>query len=266
MIDLKISYMMKAGNKIHVTYTGNQIAAIDGTILENFYNKKVNNTLIPRHQIPGRIQAEDYYHNEGLAAETCTDTGGGSDMGWTDNGDYLDYLITVSSAGNYAVNYRIASLNTAGQIEMQLINENVVSLHTIDLPITGGWQTWTTATKNVELPAGIYKLRLHIKKGGFNINWFKFDFVSATKPELFKVNSLKIFPNPASDRIFLKSDLSSELEYELINLTGQILLSGKIVNLGGKPDEINVSGIPHGIYLIRIISESGIFSQKIIID
>lgn len=266
MIDLKISYMMKAGNKIHVTYTGNQIAAIDGTILENFYNKKVNNTLIPRHQIPGRIQAEDFYHNEGLAAETCTDTGGGTDMGWTDNGDYLDYLITVSNAGNYAVNYRIASLNTAGQIEMQLINENVVSLHTIDLPITGGWQTWTTATKNVELPAGNHKLRLLIKKGGFNINWFKFDFVSATKPELFRDNSFKIFPNPANNRIILKSDTNSELKYEFLNLTGQILVSGKILNSEEKPYEINVSGIPKGIYLIRINSESRIFSQKIIIN
>jgi hypothetical protein len=235
-------------------------------MLENFYNKRVINTLIPRHQIPGRIQAEDYYYNEGLTSETCTDTGGGTDMGWTDAGDYLDYLVTVANAGSYAVNYRIASLNTAGQIEMQLINENVISLHTIDLPVTGGWQTWTTATKNVELPAGNHKLRILIKKGGFNMNWFKFDFLSSTKPELFKGNSLKIFPNPASDRIYFKSDLNSELKYEFLNLTGQILLSGKIENSMGKQYEINVSDIPKGIYLIRIITGSGSSSQKIIIN
>ena len=63
----------------------------------------------------------------------------------------------------------MASLNTAGQINIQLNGSSVASLAT---PVTGGWQSFTTIETSVYLPAGNHSLRLAYPYGGFNLNWF----------------------------------------------------------------------------------------------
>jgi hypothetical protein len=43
---------------------------------------------------------------------------------------------------------------------------------TISVPSTGGWQTWTTISHTVNLPAGTQDVAIAAATGGFNINWF----------------------------------------------------------------------------------------------
>ena len=38
-----------------------------------------------------QIEAESYYSQSGIQTETCNDTGGTSDVGWIENGDYTVY-------------------------------------------------------------------------------------------------------------------------------------------------------------------------------
>ena len=265
-IDVKISYLMKAGNTILVSYSGNQITAFDGTLLTNFIDKKVTNSLPQRFQIPVKIQAENYYFNNGLTPETCTDTGAGKDLGYTDPGDYLDYLINVEESGIYAVNYRISSESAAGQIEMQLVGESTTSLHIIDLPVTGGWQTWITVTKEAHLPAGQHLLRLLIKKSGFNINWFDFDLVSSIGSSEKTNLGIQIFPNPAKGTVFINSNGNQSLTYELINLSGQIQLSGKILNDNSSSNHIDISKLKNGSYLLKLNSDKGISNYKLVVE
>jgi hypothetical protein len=44
----------------------------------------------------------------------------------------------------------------------------------VDLPATGGWQTWGTVTAHVTLPAGQQVLTLDQDNGGWNINYLQF--------------------------------------------------------------------------------------------
>ncbi len=266
IIDLKISNLIKAGNTILVSYSGNQITAADGTLLTSFIDKKVTNTLPQRFQIPVKIEVEDFYYNSGLTPEASLDAGGGTDLGYTDPGDYLDYLINVDGPGIYAVNYRISSLSAAGQIEMQLVGESTTSLHTIDLPVTGGWQTWTTVTKNVQFPAGQYILRLLIKKSGFNINWFSFDFVSGIQSTGKNNLDVQIFPNPAKGIIYLKQANNQPITYELINMTGQVQLSGKVMNDKSSNNPIDISKLKNGSYLLKLSSKNEIINYKLVVD
>jgi endoglucanase len=46
------------------------------------------------------------------------------------------------------------------------------------VPSTGGWQTWRTITQNVNLAAGQQTIRLAVKGGGFNLNWFQLESAS----------------------------------------------------------------------------------------
>lgn len=130
----------------------------------------------PAISIPGTVQAESYIKMSGIQTETTTDTGGGSDVGYIDAGDYIDYKVNVQTAGSYTVQYRVASQSGGGSI--QLKKDSTVMLATTAVPATGGWQTWTTITDSVVLGAGEQTLRIQAPVGGYNINWLSFTSTS----------------------------------------------------------------------------------------
>lgn len=122
-----------------------------------------------RFSLPGQIEAERFCESQGVELETTSDANGGQNIGYIDAGDYTQYNIRVATAGQYTFQARVASLNTAGQINIQLNGSSVASLAT---PVTGGWQSFTTIETSVYLPAGNHSLRLAYPYGGFNLNWF----------------------------------------------------------------------------------------------
>jgi hypothetical protein len=133
-----------------------------------------------RYNIPGQIQAENYVAMSGVQVEATTDAGGGSNVGYIETNDWMDYNVNVTTAGNYTVQYRVASTSATGSIQLR---NGASVLATTAVPNTGGWQTWTTITSaTVNLPAGQYTLRLHAAGGGFNINWLNFVSGGGTTP------------------------------------------------------------------------------------
>jgi beta-glucanase (GH16 family) len=140
--------------------------------------------------IPGTIEAENYdlggqnkaYYDsdtqntgglyrpyEGVDIEQCTDTGGGYDVGWTQNNEWLNYTINVSDSGTYQIDTRVASASGGGSLHFEIDGTDVTGIITV--PSTGDWQTWATVqSKNFNLSAGIHQLKLYINSAGFNIN------------------------------------------------------------------------------------------------
>jgi endoglucanase len=123
--------------------------------------------------VPTTIQAESYCQMLGVQTETTTDTGGGRDVNYLDAGDWMDYAINVPTAGRYRVSYRVASTSTTGNLSFERVGAGV--LGTLAVPSTGGWQTWRTISHEVDLAAGAQTIRLAIKGGGFNLNWFQLE-------------------------------------------------------------------------------------------
>jgi hypothetical protein len=147
------------------------------------------------HPLPGRIQAEDYdlggdgvaYHDDSTGnsggayrtdeadLETANDTGGGHDVGWIGPGEWLEYTVTTPDApAIYSVGLRVASIAT-GQMRVRL---DGTVLGTVQIPNTGGWQSWQTVTlPDVPIGAGSGSraLRLEMLTGGFNLNWIEFN-------------------------------------------------------------------------------------------
>ncbi|WP_315815688.1 carbohydrate-binding protein [Paraflavitalea speifideaquila] len=120
--------------------------------------------------VPDTLQAEAWCAMSGVQTETCTDAGGGLDVGYIDAGDWLGYRINVPAAGTYTVQYRVASQNGGGNIRLERFGGSSV-FGTIAVPATGGWQTWQTISHTVTLPAGQQEIGLAAVAGGFNINW-----------------------------------------------------------------------------------------------
>jgi hypothetical protein len=144
-----------------------------------------------RWNLPGTVEAENYdtggqnvgyfkptagtsgyvYRSDAnKQIETTTDTGGGTDVGWTNTNDWYKYMVNVTSAGTYSINVRAASTSATSTYHVEVDGTDVTG--TMTVPNTGGWQTYQTLTKTgVSLSAGAHTLRLYINNGGMNFNW-----------------------------------------------------------------------------------------------
>jgi hypothetical protein len=159
-----------------------------------------------------------------LSAESCTDTGGGQNMGYTNTGDYLDYLIFVPSEGTFSIDYRVASTK-GGSIDLRLMDNPAkpAILHTVTIPNTGGWQSWETVSASADLTEGTHTLRIYIRQPEFNINWFKASLVTGFS-NLTESANLRVFPNPVTDLISIgNTGLNGSYTAKIINLQGKIL-------------------------------------------
>lgn len=120
--------------------------------------------------LPGKIEAESFDVATDVRPEPVTDTDGGQDLSYIDDGDWMDYNVTAPSAGVYTFQFRVANSWGNGRIEIR--SESGAVLGSIDVPRTGGWQNWTTISTTATLPAGSQVLRIFSVRGAWNFNWF----------------------------------------------------------------------------------------------
>jgi len=163
-------------DNIKVNYSGTVIKSQTGNTLDTFSNLEIRNTLTPLFIIPGTIEVEDFVDMFGLATESTTDEGGGYNIGYTNAGDYADYIIYSESTSNYNVDFRFAGFN-AGEIGLYLVDESSTETELVKIttPETGGWQIWETVSGTVNISEGIHTLRLKVLGGEFNMNWMQFE-------------------------------------------------------------------------------------------
>jgi glucan 1,3-beta-glucosidase len=121
--------------------------------------------------VPSRIEAESYAAVEGAQTEDCGDSGGGKNLGHFDPDDFIEYEIRVDQAGQYTIDYRLASETGSEGFEV-LVGEKVIDKQAV--PKTGGWQTYQTqSSQSFSLSEGQHKLRFRSIGNQWNLNWFE---------------------------------------------------------------------------------------------
>lgn len=81
------------------------------------------------------------------------------------------YRVNVPQAGNYQLQYRVASPG-GGTVNASF--HNGAQLGSTAIPVTGGWQTWQTVNgPTVYLPAGEQDISLYVASGGWNLNLWR---------------------------------------------------------------------------------------------
>ncbi len=128
------------------------------------------------------IQAESYTAQSGSQTEACSDTGGGQDVGYLSNGDWLQYNgINFGSAGLHTISARVASgaaAGVSGIIEVHLDSLANAAVGTFSVGNTGGWQNWRTVPGSVGTVTGTHTVFLKFVTGSgqdfVNVNWFTF--------------------------------------------------------------------------------------------
>ncbi|WP_185976647.1 carbohydrate-binding protein [Catenovulum sediminis] len=120
------------------------------------------------------VQAEDYSNMNGVIVGSTNDTSGGYSVGSIDTWDWMTYNnIQISQSGNYVFGFRVAS-PSGGQLQLEQAGGGSV-LGTVNVPATGGWQTWTTVYTTLYLSAGTHNLGIKANTGGWNFNWFSYN-------------------------------------------------------------------------------------------
>ncbi|HEY3402451.1 MAG TPA: glycosyl hydrolase [Ohtaekwangia sp.] len=210
----------------------------------------------PEHYeiIPATIEAEKYNRMQGILLELTSDEDGLANVGYIEAGDWLEYGIDVPETKEYYFSTRVAATQNAS---FQVII-NGVTVQTIQVPNTNGWQNWSTVTIPLTLPAGEQKITIKANTSGFNLNWFNITDEIIISNEEVQRESIHIFPNPATDKISIQSPSKIQL-VEITDLLGQTVYS--LV-----PDEntIDVSHLGSGAYILRLTSVAGnTFTEKI---
>jgi hypothetical protein len=98
-----------------------------------------------------------YRPNEGVDIQP-TGSGNGFDVGWVQAGEWLKYTVNVQQAGNYNVGFTVATALAGGTFHLEADGADITG--PIRVNNTGGWQTYTTLSRQVALPAGQHTLRL----------------------------------------------------------------------------------------------------------
>jgi hypothetical protein len=136
------------------------------------FTQSNNLTTAPAFSV---IQAERYSSMSGVELETCTDTGGGQNVAYISNNDYVAYN-GINLTGASSLNVRVASNTAGGTIEIRLDSVTGPRVGTIAVTNTGGWQTWTTKTGTIYGASGVRNVYLVFKGGTgslFNFNWLQ---------------------------------------------------------------------------------------------
>ena len=264
---ITLSDFLHYQDNLKINHTGGVINSDYNSVLGALIDFPVQNNLEERFYIPGLIQAESFTNQSGLATENTTDTGGGLNIGYTDVNDYAEYPVFISQSGIYDLNLRVAAQWQSGQIEISLI-ENGTSeiLGLFNLPVTGGWQSWVTNSNEVDLIAGVYTLKIRVAQPGFNFNWMEFLYsdsnlstntLEVTKPYI------SLYPNPVNSTLTIKTTQNNIIDnITLFDISGRVILVKKGTN--SVSEKINLSSLSNGSYFIKISTDSGEVTKKII--
>ena len=145
---------------------------------------------------------------------------------------------------------RTAAAYNSGKVEFLLLNNNsTASISTVDLPVTGGWQSWQTTTTETTLNAGVYSLKMKVLESGFNINWFEFEFLNSLSVDSQIKTITSIYPNPIDQNFKIQFNDNQEVKVlKIIDINGRLV---KQLN----PNEINqynISDLKSGVYILII--------------
>ncbi|MFH1005564.1 MAG: T9SS type A sorting domain-containing protein [Bacteroidota bacterium] len=90
---------------------------------------------------------------------------------------------------------------------------------------------------------------IHFKSQPLNTGIFNYE----------NLNTISVYPNPATDNIIIESPQKAEIE--IVNLQGQLI---KYLVANNNKTTIDISELPGGMYFIKAKTEKGIAIEKFV--
>ncbi|MBD3374749.1 carbohydrate-binding protein [candidate division KSB1 bacterium] len=277
IIELGLDTGISDKDSLTVSYVSGHLVAKDGGNLALFQNQPVinlNQFVLPSLRVPGRIQAEDWTRMSGVQTENSTDMGGGLNVGWIDDRDWIEYDCYFETAGTYVIVFRVASLEIPGKIKVLADGK---PLFTKEMPVTEGWQNWKSVTERAEFAQGTTTLRIVAERGGFNLNWIEFFFLTSVERATNLISGYNLaqnYPNPFNPVTTIDYTLGSSrdgnqaaftpVQLRVFDLLGREVAT--LVNEQQKPGHYSVqfdaTGFASGIYFYQLKTPAYMQTRK----
>jgi hypothetical protein len=164
--------------------------------------------------IPGIIEAENYdnggegvayhdadivnngaaYRSDSVDVKSETGASNGYAVGWNATGEWLEYTVTVATAGTYNIDVRASSGLSTGAFHIEF--NGVDKTGSLTVPNTGSYDTFTTVSKSgVTLSAGTYIMRLYVDSEYFDLDSINITLAAPTYPTP-QVYPTPVYPTP----------------------------------------------------------------------
>lgn len=221
---------------ISITYKGKMGASKSTTIVV----KVVNRSPYIKNE------AEDFSGQSGIQTEACTDTNGGNNIGFIENGDWIKINALDFDQGISSFDVRVASATSGGKIEIRLDSQSGSLAGTCNVTATGGWQSWKTQSCKVESINGMHDIFLVFKGGSgylFNLNWWQFHPGVNSNSKFNEISSLTIISK--NNQKYLRGLLPNDMII-IYNSLGQ-----KINTIKASSSEVLLTGSP-GFVIIEV--------------
>lgn len=245
-------------------------------------------------QIPGTVEAEFYdeggegvaYHDndgmnwgvpfrsdEGVDIEASNDAGGGYNIGWIEDGEWVEYTVSVPVGRMYQLTPVVASVPGGGRLHIEFNGVDLTGEQSVQ--VTGGWQFWEDMDiPPVWLNAGEQVMHVAFYGGQFNLNRIVITNADATDTELQQLPDQFVmhqnFPNPFNPSTRLSFGLPEDMVISLVifDLQGRVVktLQEGSQNAGWYQQEWNGLSdagvqVPTGIYFAKL--SAGSHSQMV---
>ncbi len=122
-----------------------------------------------------RVEGETIAWTGGVEVEQSST--GGRNVGSIESNDYIKVKSVDFRTGAIAFMATVASAGAGGAIELHLESQTGPLLGSCAVQPTGGWQTWTSVSCDVDTIGGVHDLFLVFTGGGgslFNLDWWQF--------------------------------------------------------------------------------------------
>ena len=143
--------------------------------------------------LPGKLEAEGYGNSGGVfTKKPTTDVGGGLKISDIQAGAWLEYPVSVSQAGSYAVSARVASGSTITKSISLYVDGAKVD--TFAPAVTNGWDTFVdVAGTPVNLTQGNHTVRITLDTGGYDLNYLTFGSAGTapSAPQNLRIQSIQ---------------------------------------------------------------------------
>ncbi|PLX19445.1 MAG: hypothetical protein C0599_10950 [Salinivirgaceae bacterium] len=268
MILVGLNSNISQSDEVTLTYSGNNILSGELT-MSSFTDYYVHNAVggeIIVHSLPGIVQAEDYYEMFGVQTESCSDVGGGLNVGYIDAGDWMRYQVQVNQTGEYNLVGRISGYEF-GTLRFKF---NGAIEATLSYSSTNGWQSWADFSTSVYLEAGTYTMEVIAQNGAFNINYFEFNYNGNAITDVnTQLNDFTLYPNPFKESLAVQfSSLKDQaIQIRMIDITGKysnVLYVGEVFE-GENSFNFHIdASLPKGVYFIEVKDKTKRYFSKVI--
>jgi hypothetical protein len=222
------------------------------------------------HLLPFIISADNYdYGGEGVAYHDATagntgpgprsnesvDTefsGTGTNVGWIDAGEWLEYTIRVPAAGTYYLSLLTSSANENSRGPAKILVNGTTKIIAMYPSLSGSWTVYYPIPyKEITLAVTDTLLRVEMGYGGFNIASISLLEHIPTGVTDSQADDLVVFPVPVTDMLHISCPAGARL-VTVSDLSGRVLYSNQPKAFSGNQLDVNFQDFPAGIYVVTL--------------